>query len=335
MGLKNQLVQINQKYETSLRYEAYMDSMEKLNKELTTKLSKKDEDIKKDLKLERDKYIIKMDKINQKTLDVICTMKKTSSQKAMNNTNNTMKVMSIQNCHLLNELNEHSMMIEELLHKIEAKESIIKELKFEINIQKELGRLITHQKLMMKKDVKDITERSNLNVLSTNMVTELNTISEKEKQTSKIVTLLHRNVDTNSTNTKTLTLKKPNSSSRNPYPTTLDTQLDNAAYQTLTSIRNIKTSTQFSKRIIKSDNNFFKPDDHEKQDGITNESDKNNVRNLKIFEKDENYSIERIKFLNKYKWYFDIIESFFNELKDHNLKFEWILEEGINSCDFL
>ena len=325
LNLKNQINQINQKYETYLRYEAYLDSMEKLNKELTQKLDGIEESIRKDMQLERDNYTIKIQKYKHKTLDLIRNMKKHSSQKAIENSQNAMKIMSFQNNHLFDELNEQSMMIEELLQKLTEKDNIIRAMKLEINIHKEVDRLFTHQKLIMKKVIKDITKNGHgqASVLTNDLV--FNTLPDKEKPYSKSTISTKK---TNLQETKTLKLEQPISSSRIRNSSTIDNLNDNAGFQTVESIRNLKSSSEFSKRVVKSSNGFYKEKDIEKNTINTNNNGimSRHIREKMIEEKEENLFYQKNKFLKNYKWYFNIIETLLKELKDNNLKLNWIIE---------
>jgi hypothetical protein len=79
--------------------------------------------------------------------------------------------------------------------------------------------------------------------------------------------------------------------------------------------------------MVRTSNDFQKGVD--KRGTTADEFLKKDVRTFKIVEKEELFSFnnEKIKFLKEYKYYFDAIERFFNELKENSTKIELIFAE--------
>lgn len=160
--LKGEIQLINHKYDTMMRYELYINKIEEINKELSERITEMDKNFEQEIKNEEKKYEIKLGLIQQKTLNILGESKKNIQNTAVENLNNSYKLIMLQVNELHHQLCEQSAMLEELLKQINKKDKIIHELRINMNVYKEVDRIIIMQNRKLSKMIKRLLENKRL-----------------------------------------------------------------------------------------------------------------------------------------------------------------------------
>ena len=155
---KREIELINHKYESMMRYETYINKIESVNKELNHKLENIEHDFNQGLKNEEKKYQIKLDLMKQKTLNLLGDSKKLIQANAGLNITNSHKLIGLQVKELNNQLSEQSEMLEELLKDLNKKEKIIRCLKINICVFKEMEKIFVNKNRKLSNIIKSYLE---------------------------------------------------------------------------------------------------------------------------------------------------------------------------------
>jgi hypothetical protein len=156
--LKDEIYLINHKYDAMLRYELYITKIEEYNKELQKKINDLEKEYELGIKSEEMKYKINLRQVQQKTLNILGESKKNIQSNAMKNLNNSYKLIMMQVNELYGQLAEQSLMMEELLKTMNKKDKIIRSLKINITVNKEVEKIILVQNRKLSKLFKKLLE---------------------------------------------------------------------------------------------------------------------------------------------------------------------------------
>lgn len=156
--LKSEIQLINHKYDTMMRYDLYIKKIEEANRELTQQINDLEEKHTSGIQAEEKKFEIKFGLLQQKTLAILGESKKNIQANAMQNMNNSFKLVNLQVNELHHQLSEQSAMLEELLKQLNKKEKLNQSLKISISVYKEVEKIIVTQNRRLSKMIKRMLE---------------------------------------------------------------------------------------------------------------------------------------------------------------------------------
>jgi len=156
--LKTEISLIYHKYDTMMRYETYMKKIEEENKELSEQIKEMEVKYASAIAAEARKYEIQLGLVQQKTLGILGESKKNIQTKAMQNMNNSFKLVNMQVTELHHQLSEQSVMLEDLLKELNKKEKQVQSLKINISVYKEVEKSLVTQNRRLSKMMKRILE---------------------------------------------------------------------------------------------------------------------------------------------------------------------------------
>jgi len=320
-NLSHQIRKINSKFETAQRYETYLQNLEEINYDLNATIAKLQEEKKLEMEKARKNYTLKLNHIKQTTLDVIGSMKKETMQIAQENNSKSVKIQMLQAKELFNEISEQSKNIEELILKLEEKDKIIQQLRLEINIQKKIDKCLVIQKNILKNEMKPANKVSHrANHSAANNYYSL----EKEKEQ-----IIHN--PKNSLVKTSINLEATGNNSRNRNNSNLDMNSETSLFN-INNIKNLKTKITLLKNINQTSSNIKKMGSEEMINEETLGDDSKKQRTFQTVKKEEVVTKDKIKLLNNYDWYLDLILKFLKELKENQLKIQHVFnQENLDS----
>ena len=156
--LKSQIQLINHKYDAMMRYEIYINKIEEINTDLTKKNKDLEDEFQNAIKNEQTNFDLKLATLQQKTLNILSKSKKQIHNSALENMNNTYKLVVLQVHELNHQLSEQSAMLEELLKQMNKKDRIIQSMKINSNVYKEVEKVIITQNRKLCKLVESMLD---------------------------------------------------------------------------------------------------------------------------------------------------------------------------------